>query len=47
MSDCVPYAIHIATGEAFPEVMSLAAQYGWDSLRGMNAVATYLLQVTY
>jgi hypothetical protein len=43
MSDCVPYAIHIATGEAFPEVMSLAAQYGWDSLKGMNAVAGWCL----
>lgn len=30
MSDCVPYAIHIATGVDLLSVMSLAEQNGWD-----------------
>ncbi|MCF5551165.1 hypothetical protein GIV71_11705 [Pseudomonas syringae] len=43
MSDCVPYAIHIATGQALPVVMSLALQRGWDSERGMNGIAAWCM----
>lgn len=43
MSDCVPYAIHIATGEEFSVVMSLAEQKGWDSENGMNGIAAWYL----
>ncbi|MNF50316.1 hypothetical protein D3C85_1462050 [compost metagenome] len=43
MSDCVPYAIHIATGEDLPVVMSLAAQKGWDSVQGWNGIAGWCL----
>lgn len=41
MSDCVPYAIHIATGEEMPVVMSLAVQRGWDTETGMNGIAAW------
>lgn len=43
MSDCVPYAIHIATGEELPVVMSLAEQRGWDREKGMNGVAAWYM----
>lgn len=43
MSDCVPYAIHIATGEEIPVVMSLAQQRGWDSEKGMNGIAAWYM----
>ncbi|MEG0869644.1 MAG: hypothetical protein RSG77_21765 [Hafnia sp.] len=43
MSHCVPYAIHIATGEEFPVVMSLVAQRGWNNEDGMNGIAAWCL----
>lgn len=43
MSDCVPYAIHIATGEEMSVVMSLAQQRGWDGEKGMNGVAAWYM----
>lgn len=43
MSDCVPYAIHIATGEDFQVVMELVRQRGWDEVRGMNGIAAWYL----
>lgn len=43
MSDCVPYAIHIATGEQMSVVMSLAQQRGWDGEMGMNGVAAWYM----
>lgn len=43
MSDCVPYAIHIATGEDLQSVMSLAEQNGWDRDRGMNGIAAWCM----
>lgn len=43
MSDCVPYAIHIATGEDLCAVMSLAAQRGWDSEKGWSSIGGWCL----
>lgn len=43
MSDCVPYAIHVATGVALESVMRLAETCGWHPERGMNAVAGWCL----
>nr|WP_011922879.1 hypothetical protein [Pseudomonas fluorescens]CAM96102.1 conserved hypothetical protein [Pseudomonas fluorescens SBW25] len=43
MSDCVPYAIHIATGEDLPAVLSMAQLRGWDSEKGMNGVAAWYM----
>lgn len=45
MSDCVPYAIHVATGVPLETVMDLARQAGWCPEKGMHAVAGwYLIQ---
>lgn len=43
MSDCVPYAIHIATGEEMPVVMALAEQRGWNREKGMNGIAGWYM----
>lgn len=43
MSDCVPYAIHIATGEDLCAVLSLAAQRGWDSEKGWSSIGGWCL----
>lgn len=43
MSDCVPYAIHIATGVALDVVMPMAKQRGWHPESGMQAVAGWCL----
>ncbi|KQW19790.1 MULTISPECIES: hypothetical protein [Pseudomonas] len=43
MSDCVPYAIHIATGEDLQAVLSIAQRRGWDSVNGMNVVAAWCM----
>lgn len=39
MSDCVPYAIHIATGVPMDTVMDLANKAGWCPDTGMHAIA--------
>jgi hypothetical protein len=43
MSDCVPYAIHIATGVALDSIISQAEKYGWHPQLGMQAVAGWCL----
>lgn len=43
MTDCVPYAIHIATGLKLADVLSLAQQRGWDSEKGMNGMAAWFM----
>ena len=43
MTDCVPYAIHIATGLELAGVLSLAEQRGWDDEKGMNGVAAWYM----
>lgn len=43
MSDCVPYAIHIATGVPMETVMGLANKAGWCPENGMHAVAGWCL----
>ena len=43
MSDCVPYAIHTATGIAFDVVLEAARWFGWSSQDGMTAVAGWCL----
>lgn len=39
VSDCVPYAIHAATGIEFDVVLDAARRFGWSSHDGMTAVA--------
>jgi hypothetical protein len=43
MSDCVPYAIHIVTGEDMPVVMSWVQKRGCSGEAGMNSVAGWCL----
>ncbi|MDT8925154.1 hypothetical protein RBE51_20390 [Pseudomonas taiwanensis] len=43
MTDCVPYAIHIATGLDLADVLSLAQQRGWGSEKGMTGVAAWYM----
>lgn len=43
MSDCVPYAIHIATGVPMDTVMDLANKAGWSPDPGMHAIAGWCL----
>lgn len=43
MGDCVPYAIHIATGEDLDTVKELAKGRDWDPERGMNGIAAWCL----
>lgn len=39
MNDCVPYAIHAATGIEYNIVLDVAKPFGWDREGGMTAVA--------
>lgn len=39
MSNCVPYAIHIATGIDYEVVLEAVKRHGWDERAGMTAVA--------
>ncbi len=39
VSDCVPYAIHTATGIEYDVVLDAAKRFGWNSHDGMTAVA--------
>ena len=43
MGDCVPYAIHIATGQALSTVKEMAEQRGWEINSGMNEVAAWCM----
>lgn len=38
MSDCVPYAIHTATGIEYDMVLDAAKRFGWNPHDGMTAV---------
>lgn len=43
MSDCVPYAIHVATGVPLDTVMALAQDAGWNPDTGMQEIAGWCL----
>lgn len=42
-NDCAPYAIHIATGVDYADVIMAAKESGWSPENGMNEVAAWLL----